>query len=317
MCYTGSMIRTQRTLSFPVSILCAILAAVCWSLSPVLSRMIREYYSVLFQNLFRFGVSLIILWIFTLARLGARGVRAGLSNVPYLSLKLAGLAVFVFIHQVFYIGAVYRIFPAMAALLSETNVVYTIFFSYFMFHDERATIKTPGFKIGLLLALFGMCVIIVSGSNLRDAEMNIGVVYIIISALGWSLFTVFNRKWIPRVPPSLATSIIFSMDTLFFALYILLFQSGVSYVPHTPLAAWLILALSGVLGIGAGYTLYFSALPGAGITVTASLSLLIPLITATASYILLGELLLPMQAAAGGVLLAGCYLIVRARYRRR
>jgi len=310
------MMSSKRALSLPVSIFFAILASVCWSLSPVLSRMIREYYSVLFQNLFRFGISLLILWVFTLSRLGLKGTRSGLSGVPYLPLKLAGLAVFVFIHQVCYIGAIYRLFPAMASLLSETNVVYTILLAYFMFHDERATIKTRGFRIGLLLALSGMCVIIVSGSGMRDAEVNAGVVYIIISALGWSLFTVFNRKWIPRVPPSLATSIIFSIDTFLFALYILVFESGGSYDPGTPLKSWLILSLSGVLGIGAGYTLYFAALPGAGVTVTASLSLLIPLITAAASYLLLGELLLPVQAAAGGVLIAGCYLIVRSRYRR-
>lgn len=294
----------------------AILASLCWSLSPVISRFIREHYTVLFQNFFRFGVSLVILWLFTLARHGRRGVAEKLTGVRRLPFKLAGLAIFVFLHQVFYIAGIYRVYPALASLLSEGNAVFTILFAYFMFQDERSTIRSARFLSGLVLALAGMAVIILSGAEGGRAESNVGLVFIILSALAWSLFTVFAKHWIPSVPPSLSTAVIFSIDTVLFALAILLFQPG-TFFPTLPARVYLLLFLSGILGIGGGYTFYFSAIPGAGVTVASSLGLLIPLMTAAASYLILGELLLPLQAAAGAVLLAGCYLIIRAEAKNR
>lgn len=299
-------------LSLPLSILLAIFAAICWSVSPVLSRFIRDYYTVFFQNFFRFSISLVVLWIFTLSRLGRRGIKEGLSNTPRLPLKLSALAVFVFLHQMFYLAGIYRVYPALASLLSESNAVFTILLAYIMFQDERITIRSPRFMAGLFLALAGMTVIILSGSGLGGAEANLGILFVILGALSWSIFTVMTKHWIPSVPPSLSTAVIFSLDAVLFALVILFFEGGTAF-PQAPPHIWGILTLSGLFGIGGGYTFYFSAIPGAGVTVASAINLLIPLFTGLFSFIILGELLLPLQAAAGAMLIFGCYLIIRAR----
>ncbi|MBN2050197.1 MAG: DMT family transporter [Spirochaetales bacterium] len=305
----------RHPLSFPASISMALLSSICWSVAPVLSRFVRDYYSVSFQNFFRFGVSLCILWIFTLARLGRSGVHGAFSSVSRPVLKLTGLSVCIFIHQMLYLAGIYRLYPALASLLSEGNVVYTILMAYLMFRDERSTIRNVRFILGMALALGGMAVIILTGSRIDTLEADLGVIFIVLSALAWSFFTVLTKHWIPTVPASLSTSVIFTINTLMFLIVILFPRGPVLFPVKPPPSAWLILALSGLLGIGGGYTFYFAAIPGAGVTLTSSLGLLIPLFTALSSYLILGELLLPLQVLAGIVLLGGCYLIIRARYR--
>jgi len=302
----------KQTLSLPLSVFMALLTVVCWSVAPVLCRFVRDYFSVSFQNLFRFAVSLVVLWTFTLARIKPGGVRPALSRLSLPGLKFIGLAVCIFLHQMFYIAGIYNLYPALASLLGESNVVYTILFAYIMFRDERSTIRNIGFLIGLAFALIGMVIVILSGARGEAGEAHIGVLYIILSALAWSLHSIFLKKWLSDVPVTLATAIIFSIDTILFALYILILQRGMP-APGIPLRAWIVLALSGILGIGAGYTFYFTAIPGIGVTVASSLGLLIPLVTAVFSYMILGELLTVIQAVGGAVLIAGCYLIIRTK----
>jgi len=78
---------------------------------------------------------------------------------------------------------------------------------------------------------------------------------------------------------------------------------------------WLVLILSSLLGIAAARTLYYSCLPVLGLTLTASLGLLRPLFTLGLSFLVFGERLCPLQFLGGALLLLGCYLVIRIRFR--
>jgi len=84
--------------------------------------------------------------------------------------------------------------------------------------------------------------------------------------------------------------------------------------PAVPLSAWIILAVSGVIGIGIAYPCYYQSLKGLGVTLTSSLSLLIPVITAAVSFFMFGEVLSIVQIIGTAVLLVGCLMIVRTRF---
>ena len=53
-----------------------------------------------------------------------------------------------------------------------------------------------------------------------------------------------------------------------------------------------------------------------GIALSSSLALLIPLLVGIASFFLFRERLTWIQLVGGAILLSGCYLVTRARFRR-
>jgi len=61
--------------------------------------------------------------------------------------------------------------------------------------------------------------------------------------------------------------------------------------------------------------LYYRAVAVLGFSISSSLALLVPLLVA-ASYLLFGERLTWVQLSGGAALLLGCYLVIRARFRR-
>jgi drug/metabolite transporter (DMT)-like permease len=83
--------------------------------------------------------------------------------------------------------------------------------------------------------------------------------------------------------------------------------------PDVPVSAWIILTVSGVIGIGLGYAFFYNSLKGLGVTLTSSLSILMPVITAVLSFFVFGEVLSPLQLSGAAVLLVGSLFIVRTR----
>lgn len=294
-----------------------LLSVLCWSISPVLVRLVKEYYTVSFQNLFRFVLSVGILWLYVLTTSKAADRRAQLAAVSLKGLKFPIIALFNFMHQFFLVAGIYYLYPGIAALLEESTIIFSVILAFIFFRDERKTIRNPWFKLGLLLTLVGVLLTIGLRSDalggVTEPEFLKGIVFILISAFAWSAFSLFIRLWVPDVNPALATSIVFSLVVPIF-IFTLLLEGPVSW-PAAPPRAWAALCASGVIGIGMGYTFYYSSIPSLGLTLVSSLGLLIPLFTGIISFFLFGETMTPLQITGGFVLLCGCYLVTRIRLR--
>jgi len=296
------------------AILFGVSAAAAWAVGPVLSRSVRDYFSVSFQNLARFTVSLLVLWGFTLLRIGVRETGSWFKKIPRLVLKSTVPAVGLFMFQFLYIAGIYRLYTTVAALAGNSSVLISVFLAYLFFHDERGIIRSHRFQAGFFLAIGGMAIIILAGRGTGGTGEALGIVFILLSALAWSLHSIFLKKWLSDVPVTLATAIIFSINAFLF-LIVCLLGKGNSFSASIPPGAWLVLVASGFISIGLGNTFFFASIPRLGVTVANSLTLLIPLFTVLFSWIVLGELMLPLQAAGGAGLLWGCFLIIKARYR--
>lgn len=297
-----------------VALIAGITAMICWSFSGVLIRYTRDFFTIHFQNFFRFSISLAILWPFVVVTLGKKRIRESLRSVRRLWPKLAVIALFNYLHQLFLVAGIYRVYPTVASLLEETGILFSVGLAYLVFHDERETIRRFLFQIGIALSLIGVFLTITGGQSLEGGEFNLGALYMILSALAWSLFSICIRLWIPAVPSALATTTVFTIATpLFFITHIL--SGAGSVIPQAPPKMWLLLTISGLVGIGTGYTMYYKSLPALGVTFAASIGLLIPLFTSIISFLILGELLLPIQAVGGVLLLTGCYMVIRVRFK--
>ena len=288
----------------------------CWAVSPLLIRYVRDWFSVSFQNFYRFGVSILILWIFTLASLGPAGVIDAVRPVRRPFPKFLVIALCNFAHQFFLIRGVYLLFPGLVTIVEESTIVFAVLLAFLFIPEERRLIKSPIFITGLVMAVAGVGLTAVPELIAGGAESGgavAGIIFILISSLAWALFSLLVRLWLPETPSAVTSSIVFSLVIPFF-LIAMIFESGEILPSGAPPEAWLLLTLSGLLGIGIAYPCYYKALKGLGVTMTSVLGLLIPVITAALSFVVFGEVLSLLQLAGTAVLLTGCLIIMRTRF---
>ncbi|MDC7226573.1 MAG: DMT family transporter [Spirochaetales bacterium] len=288
---------------------------VCWSIGPILIRYVKDYFSVSFQNFFRFAVSIVILWLFSLITAGKGEIRKTVSSTDRILPKLLLIAVCNFSHQFFLIKGVYLILPGLVTIIEESTILFAAALSFVFIPDERQLVRQPVFITGLVLAFFGVvmtsCPEVNSFLSMGVRTSVHGIWYILISSFSWALFSLLIRLWLPSLPAAVTSSLVFSLVIPFFILSMFLEGGATAVAAGTPAFAWGILAVSGIIGIGLGYSFYYQALRVLGVTLTSSLGLLIPLATMLLSFLVFGERLAPVQIIGAAALLCGCFLIVR------
>jgi drug/metabolite transporter (DMT)-like permease len=111
-----------------------------------------------------------------------------------------------------------------------------------------------------------------------------------------------------------ALSAVFTIVTPLFLLTDVVVSGGLRF-PQAPAGDWAVLVLSGLIGVGLGHSLYYSAVPVVGVTVSSGLGLLVPLLAGVLSIVLFGERFGALRLAGAALVLAGCYLVIRERFR--
>ena len=122
--------------------------------------------------------------------------------------------------------------------------------------------------------------------QLRDGAVQAGIVVVLASALFWALLGALIRKWIGSVSTSFALSSVFTIVTMLFSRPI--WYMAASHAPR-PGVIWAFLAVSGLIGLGIGHSLYYRSIAVLGIALSSSLALLIPLLVGVASFFLFRE----------------------------
>ena len=131
-------------------------AMLCWSISPLLIRYVKDYYTVSFQNFYRFLVSILIVWIFTLVTVGRYRVIESVKTVKYLVPKLLAVAVCVFAHQFFVIKGVYTLMPGLVTIVEESIIIFSACLAFIFIPVERKLILQPLYIAGLIIAIGGV-----------------------------------------------------------------------------------------------------------------------------------------------------------------
>jgi len=289
-------------------------ALLCWSFVPLVIRFLSSYYSALFQVLFRYLAALIVLWCFTVAALGLKRLGAEMPRLFSLWPKLLLIAVANYGFQLTFTLSLYLLYPGLVTLVSQSLVLFSVFLAALMFPDERSTLGSALFLAGVAAAVIGVVMTIVGSASFASVRFSLGIVIVLASALFWALTGAMIRKWLGGLSTSVALSSVFTVVAVLFFLTYLIFYRALP-VPSAPAVIWALLVLSGLIGVGVGYYLYFRSVGILGLALSSSLSLLIPLLVGAASFFLFREILTWIQLAGGVILLTGCYLVIRARFR--
>ena len=132
-------------------------------------------------------------------------------------------------------------------------------------------------------------------------------------AVTWGIYVVFVRRNLSIYPVHLAYGIVSLLTCV--PLLALMFRFGDWHaLLHLPWNQWLWLILSALIGLTLGHVLYYRAIRVMGPIASEGAMLLIPFQTAILAHFLLGERLSGTQWAAGGALILGCTLLLRARF---
>jgi drug/metabolite transporter (DMT)-like permease len=157
----------------------------------------------------------------------------------------------------------------------------------------------------LLLALSGLLILLLPGSSAPALD---GALLMLLSGVAWGIYSLRGRG---ASNPLAATA-------------------G-NFIKAVPLAAALCLVtlgqqqwdapgivyalLSGALTSGVGYAIWYAALPGLAAIQAASVQLSVPLLTAMAGTVLLGEALTATLIISGAAILGGIAMVLSIRHR--
>jgi drug/metabolite transporter (DMT)-like permease len=183
--------------------------------------------------------------------------------------------------------------------------VYTLFIAVLV-GQERFD---PRRGAGIALALAGTAIVVFQKGPELGAEHLEGNLLFVLNTLSYALYLVLAKPLLARYPPLVLTAWVFALSLW----TIPLFRADAVLVPSAAsTASWLSLVYILVFATLVAYLLNAYALSVVSASTTATYILLQPLITAVAGVLILGERVEPRTWLAAAAILAGVWLVVKA-----
>ncbi|SMF92254.1 Threonine/homoserine efflux transporter RhtA [Azospirillum oryzae] len=166
---------------------------------------------------------------------------------------------------------------------------------------------------GLALALGGLALLLAPGLSAPDP---LGAVLMVAAGAAWGVYSLLGRS--SRDPIATTAGNFLRAAPMAAALALMaalvgpLFGGGVRWDSGGLVYA----VLSGALASGVGYSIWYAALPALTAARAASVQLSVPVITALAAVLALGERITPVLALSSAAVLGGIALVIVGRARR-
>jgi drug/metabolite transporter (DMT)-like permease len=290
----------------------ALLATVAiWATPTIFVKYLTPYYDAWTQNALRYmsGAALIVpIALWRMRQQGVRLTKSQLKKLWWPALPNVG-------QQISWVYAMYFVFPALAAFLNKSSILFASVLAYALFPEERWLFRSKQFIAGASLMLAGTVGLAILRPDLRNAEVNAAVLLIVFAAMMWATYSVAVKKYTEDIGSTVAFGVVGVYSTLILAVLMWIF-GDVSQWQRAPWHVNAILIASGMLCIGLGHTLYFYAIRQLGVTVCASMLLATPLGTLALSRLIFGEKLTGGQLFSAAVLLGGAALTILVREKR-
>lgn len=282
-----------------------IITSLIWAWPTIFIKILGNDFDAITQSFFRYAAASVVLFGWTYLFIRKEFMKA---IVDFKQFILP--AILVVLYQILFVIGIYFTSAIVSNLLTKSSVVFTMLFSFLLFHDEKIIMKSKQFIIGTLLAIIGVSGVIIGRNGLTIDSFNTGVFLLILAALSWGMYTISIKKLVNKIEPFVVTTfVIFFATLLFFPLVI--FFGDIGKVFEVSSFTNLLLFGSGILCVGIGNMFYYKDINYLGTARTSSFVLITPLITGIISFFILGEILTLVQILFGVVLIAGCFLLIK------
>ncbi|MCA0270312.1 MAG: DMT family transporter [Bacteroidetes bacterium] len=280
--------------------LALLFAVAVWGANvPILKIALREVPTSV-ANAFRFSLSAVTLGVLgwtEMRRLGRPFLQPWREHKAWLI--ALGVLAYVLYQEAFILG-ITRTSSLSVGLINATSPLWTALLAH---ATNTQRMRRAGW-VGLLVSFSGALVVVVGGRMGHGEDTLTGNLIVLFGSVMWSAFTVLSRRLTGKVPA--ATVTFYEILVALPVLYLLAVPDLAGFhVAAVSGATWAALVFSGVLSVGLTLVIWNLGVEHLGPTATGAYSNLIPLATAVAAYVLLGDLVSPVQLVGGALILGG------------
>ncbi|MBL4639048.1 MAG: DMT family transporter [Kordiimonadaceae bacterium] len=197
----------------------------------------------------------------------------------------------------------------IAAILNASTPVFAVIIAQIFTDDEKLSVHKVA---GLLIAIFGLSVVIGFETIFAFSLENIGQIAILAAGLSYAVGTVYGRRFGKEgIQPLTVATGQFAMGVLLMVPFLLITNPDIltQSISYRVLGALLAL---GIVCTSIAYMLYFRLVATVGATNTTLVTLLVPVSAMWLTWLVLGEQL-PPSAFAGMAVIALGLLILDGR----
>lgn len=289
---------------------CILLTLLGWSSAPLFLKYLSGLIDAWTANGWRYGVSALLWCPFLLAAARQGALPRGLWRAALVP------TAFNIIGQMLYGLAPYFIEPGFFSFLLRTQIVFVALGAYVLFPGERAVLRSGAFWGGVAIIILGSIGTVAFGPGIPRGATAKGIIFSVTSGAFFAGYGVAVRKYMHGVRPMISFAAISQLTTLGLATLMLI-------VGHRHgLGAWSltwpqfgVLVLSAWIGIGFAHVFYYAAIARLGVAISGGVILLMPFITAVASFFIFHERMNTKQWVCGSAAVIGALLILSAQSR--
>ncbi|MCD6221341.1 DMT family transporter [bacterium] len=277
------------------------------SFIPIFQRYLTFYFDSFTQNFFRFfagSLSLLLISIFFF-RDELREIVLDLNRIR----KIGLLAILSVLSQFLYIEGLSRTSAIMGGLMFVLGIPLTLGLTVLVFQDEKKVIKEKNFILGSFLVICGTIGFMLSKGNL-NLTYSLGIIYLLIATTIYSIANLLIKKLVITSNPVCIGTVVSGFMCIIF-LFLCYFFGCVSKVKEVSIFTNTVLFFSGAYGLIIGVGFSFFCIKKFGVIIVRLVELSIPVFTGIFGYFLLEEKLNLLQMVSAGILIIGCFLILK------
>jgi drug/metabolite transporter (DMT)-like permease len=302
---------TENTKKFDFTATFACLGTLSfWAVGPIFIKYLAGYVDSWTQNLLRYSVACLFWLPFLLFAIKRKRFETKIWRKALLP------AVPNIVMQCLWAGGFYYIGPAFMVLLTKTSILWVAVFSFILFADERALVRSKRFWLGLLLSAIGVVGVMYYKEDFTATKTIIGIIIALACAFMWAIYTVSVKIAFKDIASHHGFSVI-SIYTVAGLFVLALLFGKVQECVTMGAWRWACVVISGVTAISLGHVLYYVAIKRIGATIPALVILSQPLLVLAISNVIFGESLNTTQLFFGVALLIGSALAIWAQQHLR
>ncbi|MFO0973554.1 MAG: DMT family transporter [Phycisphaerae bacterium] len=287
-----------------------LLTVLGWASAPLFLKYFTGYIDAWTANGCRYSISALFWLPYLLFHLRRKSLPPGLFRAALLP------TAFNIVGQMLYGLAPYYVAPGFFGFLLRSQIIFVTLGAYFLFPSEHAVLRSAQYWLGLAIVVLGSVGTIALGPGWPHGQVALGIVYSVTSGAFFAFYGLAIRRNMHHVNPMTAFSVISLQTAAALLLFMFVFaeKHGARVLALDGRRTALLVA-SAFIGIGIAHVFYYAAIARLGVSISGGVILLMPFVTAVASFFIFHERLKTGQWVAGTAAVVGAAIMLRARQR--
>ena len=257
---------------------------------------LRDFPEIAF-NAMRMAVGSVV-FLSAIAATRPAAARPAITRADWIQLTLLG-AVGTFLYQLCFVAGLGRTSVGNSSLIVGISPVVIAVMSALAGHERIKPMRW----VGVLLALFGLYLVVAHGVDLSGASWR-GDLLKMVGVLCWSVFSVASQPILKRHSPLIVIGLAFSIGGALYVVTLLPILVTVNWRAVSS-GSWMLMLASALLSLNLSYWIWYTGLKKLGGSRTSVYSYLTPIVAIVVAAVWLDEPISSNQIAGAGAIFGG------------